>query len=196
MRLARARKGLQEVEVAWATTADGIGASAAIAHADMPRRLTPARRHDTQKTMFASRPQLLVLALLASVLLSGCRDNPEIVLQEARDALKSRDEAAFLARLDPPSRAFLLQSQDVVRLSGQTYEVLGATGFAPDLLPSGEFVEDTDDGDFCIVATGNLCMVEVKKGRNSVRVPMRLVRGQWRIAMLEMEPFLKAVLPR
>ena len=146
--------------------------------------------------MCSLRPQLLALLITAATLFGGCRDNPEIVLQQARDALQNKDDAGFIALVDPPSRRFLTRARDVVRLSGQTYEVLGATGFATSLLPTGTLVEDTQDGDYCMVATGHLCMVEVKKGRSSVRVPMRLVRGKWRIALLEMDPFLNTVLPR
>ncbi|MCO4761074.1 MAG: hypothetical protein KC502_06185 [Myxococcales bacterium] len=146
--------------------------------------------------MFCRPRHLLLVVIAALTLLGGCRDNPEVVFGHARDALASKDSEAFLALVDPPSRAFLTRSQDVVRLSGRTYEVLGAQGFAPDLLPKGDLVEDTQDGDYCIIATGNLCMVEVKKGRDRVRVPMRLIRGKWRIALIEMDPFLSAVLPR
>jgi len=161
------------------------------------RRASFLVREGAQRRSRGSLRFALGLAtVLAALLQTGCRDNPEIVFQQAREALKSKDNAAFLALVDAPSRAFLTRSQDVVRLSGQTYEVLGAKGFAPDLLPAGELVEDTEDGDYCLPAVGKLCVVQVKKGRNVVRVPLRLVRGQWRIAMLEMDSFLNTVLPR
>ncbi len=140
--------------------------------------------------------RLLPLLCLAALALTGCRDDPAVVLNAARDALTSKSPDEFLALVDPQSRAFLTRSQHVVKVSAQTFEVLGARGFAPDLLPSGDIVEDPEDGDHCMVLNHHLCLVEVRKGTRVARVPMRLVRGQWRVALLEMDGFLDHVLPR
>lgn len=160
------------------------------------RRLTIPASHATQMLMNRTFRHILPLCLASTVLLSACRDAPEVVVKSAREALERKDSDAFLALVDPQSRAFLRRSRDVVRRSGQTYEVVGAKDFPPSLLPDGELVEDPDDGDYCVVSQGKLCVVEAKSGRKSVRIPLRLVRGQWRVALLEMEPFLQAVLPR
>ena len=140
------------------------------------------------------RTMLLWGALLA--LSFGCRADPADVVTQARDALETRDPDTFLALVDPPSRAFLLEAQKVSKASSRTLEILGAKGFSKELLPAGDLVEDPEDGDYCVVQSGKLCLVEVRKGRKATRVPLRLVRGQWRIALLEMDSFLKMVSPR
>ncbi|MBP47372.1 MAG: hypothetical protein CMH53_05495 [Myxococcales bacterium] len=159
-------------------------------------RLTTVARRDRQWSMTRRFLHMFMVMTATIVLSSGCRADPAEVLDQARDALSSRDTDGFLALLDPASRDFLLESQKVTKASSRTLEILGSKGFSKELLPAGDITEDPEDGDHCVVLSGKLCLVEVRKGRKKTRVPMRLIRGQWRIALLEMNSFLKLVSPR
>ncbi len=120
-------------------------------------------------------------ALIAAALcapLSGCRDQPRVVIESARDALKQKDADTFLALLTPRSADFLRQADKVGKKSARAFKVLRAGRPSPTLLPKGDLEEPAIDG--------QLCTVMAKKGTLRQPVIMRLIRGQWRIDLLEM----------
>jgi hypothetical protein len=122
------------------------------------------------------------LGVFAVGLLWGCRDDPRAVLGDARQALKNRDEAAFLALLEPRSRALLEDAARVGKRSGQTWKVLNDSLISAGLLPKGEVVGEPVDN-------GQQAVVMVNQGSVTRRVPLRLVQGQWRIDLLETDTF-------
>ena len=131
----------------------------------------------------------MVGLVAAGVLLTagGCREEPKIVFESARDALKAKDVDGFLKLVTPKTRDFLRSADDVSKRSGRTFKVLRDAQPTSRLLPSGEISD--------VVEQGRRCIVVVKKGRALQQVPMRLVRGQWRIDLLEMDTFLAAIGP-
>ncbi len=133
----------------------------------------------------AASKTLLALALL--VALAGCRDDPKVVFEGARDTLAAKDVAGFLKLLTPPARDFLARADHVSKKSGRVFKVLRDGKPTKRLLPKGDVVD--------VVENGRKCVVVVKKGSKTSQVPMRLVRGQWRIDLLEMDSFLAAMTP-
>ena len=129
-------------------------------------------------------PFALLLTLTALV---GCRDAPEVVYGNARLALQARDDAGFLDLLEPRSRALLESAPDVVSQSGRAFRVLRDGKPSPALLPKGEVKE--------AVERGRRAEVVVVQGNRKVAVPMRLVEGQWRIDLLDMDAFYANLRP-
>ncbi|MSP91835.1 MAG: hypothetical protein EXR79_08575 [Myxococcales bacterium] len=135
--------------------------------------------------MHAARlPLAMSLALFALV---ACRDAPEIVYGNARQALQSRDDAAFLDLLEPRSRTLLEAAPGVVSQSGRAFRVLRDGKPSPALLPKGEVKE--------AIERGRRAEVVVVQGNRKVSVPMRLVEGQWRIDLLDMDAFYANLRP-
>jgi hypothetical protein len=125
--------------------------------------------------------------LLLTIALAGCRDAPEIVLAEARQALQARDEPAFVSLVEPRAAELLARSNDVVAKSGHTWKVLRDGRPAPTMLPKGEVST--------VVENGKRAVVIVQQGTQQGQVPMRLVQGQWKIDLLEMDTFYQLVRP-
>lgn len=130
--------------------------------------------------------RVLVLLLLAC-LLTGCRDAPELVLAEARQALQARDEPAFVKLIEPRAADLLARSSEVVAKSGHTWKVLRDGRPAPTLLPKGDVST--------VLENGKRAVVIVQQGTQQGLVPMRLVQGQWKIDLLEMDTFYQLVRP-
>jgi hypothetical protein len=118
----------------------------------------------------------------------GCRDAPEVVFAEAKLALQQRDEAGFVALLEPGAQAFLAAATDVVGKSGRVFRVLKDGKPSPALLPKGE-VKD-------VIERGKRAEVIVVQGSQKAIVPLRLIDGQWRIDLLEMTSFQATVKPQ
>lgn len=134
--------------------------------------------------MIRLAPRLSFAFLL---LLVGCRDAPDVVLAEARNALTAKDDEAFLRLVEPGAKKLLQAAPQVVTRSGKTFKVLEAGRPTPALLPAGEIVGVTENG--------KRAVVELKRGGGKARVPMVLVSGQWRIDLLEMDTFWNAARP-
>jgi|GEM_PF-2735767 len=131
---------------------------------------------------------IAVLALLLSAALGGCREEPTIVFTSARDALAAQDVEGFLDLLTPQARDFLSRADKVSKASGRAFKILRDAKPTKRLLPAGDVTDVVEDGRRCVLV--------IKKGRNKNQVPMRLVRGQWRIDLLEMDSFMEAIKPR
>lgn len=136
----------------------------------------------------SSRAPTTARLLLLAVLCAGCRDDPAVVFAEARQALQSRDEPAFLRLLEPRSAALLRASDKVIAKSGRAWKVLRDGRPSPALLPKGDIVGEP-------IENGREAVVMVHQGVVQRRVPMRLVQGQWRIDLLEMDTFYQLVRP-
>jgi hypothetical protein len=128
------------------------------------------------------------LFLPVLVLLTACRDDPRVVLETARQALDNRDETAFLATLEPRSRALLEQAERVGKQSGHSWKVLRDGRPTAALLPKGEVSGEP-------VVNGHVAVVMVNQGMVTKRVPMRLVQGQWRLDLLESDSFWSLARP-
>lgn len=139
------------------------------------RQLRPAR---------AAAAALLLLSALAA----GCREEPAAVVESARSALKSGDDEAFLALCEPSAADLLRRGELVQKRSGRVFKVLRDGKPTTTLLPKGDVGE--------VVESGQRAVVELRKGDRKELVPLRLVRGQWRIDLLEMDSFLQAMQPR
>ena len=121
------------------------------------------------------------------VFLSACRDDPAEVLDQARNALAAKDEAAFLALCEPRAAELLTAAPQVVAQSGRVFKVLRDGRPSARLLPDGEVATVEENGHRAIVLT--------RSKKPGGRVPMRLVDGQWRIDLLEMPQFAEAIRP-
>jgi len=128
---------------------------------------------------------LIALALAAST--AGCREEPQVVIEAARDALKQKDNDTFLALLTPRSADFLRNAEQVGKKSGRAFKVLRSGRPTKSLLPKGALEEPVIDG--------QLCTVMAKKGSARQPVIMRLVRGKWRIDLLEMSELQSEMAP-
>lgn len=132
-------------------------------------------------------------AILSLVLLSACRDDPAQVLEQARNALAAKDDAAFIALCEPRAAALLTAAPLAVAQSGHVFKVLHDGRPTSRLLPDGEVVS--------VEVNGHRALVVTRSGKPAARVPMRLVTGenslggQWRIDLLEMPQFADAVRP-
>lgn len=137
--------------------------------------------------MTTRRGLILLPVLSAALLLVGCRDAPDVVLTEARQALAQRDTETFLDLLEPRAAALLRAAPQVVSRSGSVYKVLREGKPTASLLPKGEIAD--------VVETGHRAVVVLKAGGTKAQVPMRLCQGQWRIDLLEMDTFYRALRP-
>ncbi len=126
-----------------------------------------------------------VVALV--LLLTACRDAPDVVLDQARNALAAKDDAAFLALCEPRAAALLTAAPAVVAQSGRVFRVLRDGRPTARLLPDGEVAAVEENGHRAVVVT--------RSKKPASRVPMRLVDGQWRIDLLEMPQFAEAIGP-
>jgi hypothetical protein len=126
--------------------------------------------------------------LTVASLLAGCRDEPSVVVDAARAALEARDEDAFLALCEPRAADLIRRGELVQKRSGRMFKVLRDGKPTTALLPKGDLGET--------VESGHRAVVEVKKGDLVQRVPLRLVRGQWKVDLMEMDLFLDAMQPR
>jgi len=130
-----------------------------------------------------SLPILLAVALLCG----ACRDDPASVVGAARDALAAQDDEGFLALCAPNAAALLREAALVQKRSGRLLKVLRDGRPTPMLLPKGEIGE--------VVESGHRAVVEVRQGDRKERVPLRLIRGQWKIDLMESEQLLLAMRP-
>ena len=134
-----------------------------------------------------TRPMRIPLAL-PLMLVTACRDDPAVVLDQARTALATRDEAAFIALCDPKSAELLRAAPEVVRQSGRKWQLFHEGRPTPRLLPEGEVVD--------VVEQGQRAVVTLRTKKPNGQVPMRLVDGEWRLDLLTMPQFTDAVTPR
>jgi hypothetical protein len=126
-------------------------------------------------------------ALLLTILLSACRDDPAQVLDQARNTLAAKDDAAFIALCEPRAAELLTAAPQVVSQSGRVFKVLRDGRPTARLLPDGEVVS--------VAENKNRALVVTRSSKPASRVPMRLVAGEWRIDLLEMPQFTAAVQP-
>lgn len=127
-------------------------------------------------------------ALLALALgCAACRDDPATVVGAARDALAAQDDEAFLELCEPRAAAFLREASAVQKRSGRLLKVLRDGRPTPSLLPKGEIGE--------VVEAGHRALVVVRQGERKEQVPLRLIRGKWRLDLLETEQLLAAMRP-
>lgn len=130
-----------------------------------------------------SLPRLLAVALLCS----ACRDDPATVVSAARDALAAQDDEAFLDLCAPNAAALLREASLVQKRSGRLLKVLRDGKPTPMLMPKGEIGE--------VVEAGQRALVEIRQGDRKERVPLRLIRGKWKIDLMETEQLLLAMRP-
>lgn len=128
-----------------------------------------------------------MIAVAVIVAFGACRDEPNVVIDSAREALKQKDFEGFERLLTPRSADLLRRADEVGKRSGRAFKVLRAGRPTTSILPKGELGEPIIDG--------NLCTVLAKKGNERVPVILRLVRGQWRIDLLEMQTLLTEMTP-
>ncbi|MBM4345520.1 MAG: hypothetical protein FJ100_19280 [Deltaproteobacteria bacterium] len=144
--------------------------------------------------------RLLAVAVVAAAVLSSCRDSPELVLQNARDALADLGKVACsnqdqlpeaienLAQYVEPRAAGLLRTAPAVekKSTGQ-FTVFATCKPPPNVLP---------DGDVVRVELGekrSVVRLKKRKGKGEVEVPMVLVDGHWKLDLLEMPTFGAAI---
>ncbi len=142
--------------------------------------------------------------IAALVLLAGCRDSPELVLLNARDALaelnktscgnKDRlsDALADLAKyVEPRAAGLITAAPEVEKNSSGQFKVFVTCKPPPSVLPAGEVVKVEETSD-----TTAVVKVKGKSAKSQVDVPMVLVQGRWKIDLLEMESFAQALKTR
>lgn len=151
-----------------------------------------------------SRPTPIAAAIAALALLSGCRDSPELVLINARDALaelnktscgnKERlsDALAELAKyVEPRAAGLITAAPEVEKTSSGQFKVFVTCKPPPSVLPVGEIIKVEESSD-----TTAVVKVKGKSAKSQVDVPMVLVQGRWRIDLLEMDSFAQAIKTR
>lgn len=135
----------------------------------------------------ASGRHVPIALLLLAATAAACRDEPEVVVQDARDALAANDVDGFLALCEPRLAAFLREAEQVQRQSGRALKVLRDGRPRSTLLPKGE-IGDTEEA-------GKRAVVVVRLGDVQEKVPLRLVRGRWKLDLMETERFLDQMKP-
>ncbi|MBM4345466.1 MAG: hypothetical protein FJ100_19005 [Deltaproteobacteria bacterium] len=155
----------------------------------MPRAAPPLRT-----------PTLLAVAIVATASLAACRDPPELVLQNARDALADLGKIAcsnqdqlpdaienFAQYVEPRAAGLLRTAPSVEKKSTDQFTVFVTCKPPPGVLPDGEVakVEQADKR--------SVVRIKKKKGKGEVEVPMVLVDGHWKLDLLEMPTFGAAI---
>ena len=98
------------------------------------------------------------------------------MVEAARIALSTQDDDAFLALCEPKTAALLRNGTKVQKESGRVWKLLRDGRPSPALLPKGDIAE--------VIESGPVAMVEVRLANTTSRVPLRLVRGQWRLDLI------------
>ncbi len=143
-----------------------------------------ARNQRPSMRVLLARTLLLYLCLVGA---TACRDAPLTVLADARQALNNKDEAGFLALCEPRSAEVLRQGQVVSSKSGKIWRVLRDGHPTPALLPKGEPNEPVEQH--------HVVVIPVVQGTKKSNVVMRLVEGQWRLSLLDMDSFWQLTRP-
>ncbi len=130
----------------------------------------------------------VALVTLATQTLAGCREAPAEVLEAARDALKAQDTESFLELVEPRAAAFLRRAEKVVSASGRGYKVTQSARPTAALLPQGDVAD--------VVVQDQRAILVIKRGSATELIQMRLVRGKWRLDLLEMQGFLDQLRPK
>ena len=148
---------------------------------------TLVKRCRAPRSLVATRPLKLAVAALLIAGLSGCRQPPAEVFEQAREALKAKQDDEFERLCTKKTRKFLSNARTIVKKSSREFKVLASGRLNHSIMPKGDVVDT--------VERGHLCVLIVKKGNQRNTVPMRLEQGQWRIDLLEMDSFLSVVMP-
>lgn len=150
--------------------------------------------------MIRVKPLLRCLLLTTAALLSGCRDAPSEVLDQARNALAEVNRipcnkaeplqealVALSQHLEPRAAALLLAAPQVERAASGQFKVFASCKPPPSILPMGEVLK-SEVGERVARVT-----VQAKGHKHGVMVPMVLVDGRWKIALLDMESLERAI---
>lgn len=160
-----------------------------------------AKRYMQSPRVQRKMPKPVIAALIALAgLATACREPPETVLQNARDALaelnkvgckdhdRLSDALDNLAQyVEPRAARLILAAPEVDRTSTGQFKVFVTCKPPPTVLPPGEVVK--------VEAEPTVARVWVKgKGsKANIAIPMQLVQGRWKLALLDMESFAQAI---
>ncbi len=146
------------------------------------------------------RPQPTLLAVALALTMAACRDPPELVLQNARDALADLGKIAcsnqdqlpdaienFAQYVEPRAAGLLRTAPSVEKKSTGQFTVFVTCKPPPAVLPDGEVVK-VDMGE-----KRSVVRLKKKKGKGEVEVPLVLVDGRWKLDLLEMPTFGAAI---
>ena len=146
----------------------------------------------------------IALVIALSVAAAGCRDSPELVLQNARDSLAEVNKTAcgnkerladalqgFSKYVEPRAAALIRSAPDVEKTSSGQFKVFVTCKPPPSVLPAGEVQKIEQMSDIAA-----LVRLQGKAGKPGADVPMVLVEGRWKIDLLEMESFIQAIKTR
>lgn len=149
--------------------------------------------------MPAYRSIALVIALATGV--TGCRDSPELVLQNARDSLAEVNKTAcgnkerlgdalqdLSKYIEPRAAALIRSAPDVEKSSSGQFKVFVTCKPPPSVLPPGEVVKVEQPSEITA-----FIKLQGKAGKPGPEVPMVLIDGRWKIDLLEMESFTQAI---
>lgn len=141
----------------------------------------------------------LVIALAAT--LAGCRDSPELVLQNARDSLAEVNKTAcgnkerladalqdLSKYVEPRAAALIRSAPDVEKTSSGQFKVFVTCKPPPSVLPQGEVAKIDQPSEVTAVLR-----LQGKAGKPGPEVPMVLIDGRWKIDLLEMDSFTQAI---
>ena len=135
-----------------------------------------------------ARTALLVSVMVAVLVsLGGCRQEPDAVVDAARTALEDKNIDGFYELVTPRSVSLLQRGVEVAKRSGRVFKLLRSKTPNKAMLPTG-----TPEA---VSIDGKVCTMLYKKGQRRHRVVLRLVRGQWRIDLVEMDLFIQAIGP-
>lgn len=143
-------------------------------------------------------PIAVLIAPLA--IMAGCREAPESVLQSARDSLADLNKtscgdkdrlgdalAAFAQFAEPKSANIIKLAPEVAKRSSGQFNVFVTCKPPPTIIPPGE-VSKIDSGD-----KRTVLILRKPGSKAEVEVPLVLVEGRWKLDLLEMPTFTKAI---
>lgn len=124
-------------------------------------------------------------ALVALTLLcAACREAPEAIYEQARDALAAEDVEGFASLLVPNAAQVVRRAPAVQASSRKRFSALGGK-LSPRLLPPGDIEERR--------VAGARCVLTVVDGDDEVDVPLLLVDGRWRIDLFALPTWREVV---
>jgi len=150
--------------------------------------------------MIAGRALPLSIALLIPLALGGCREPPDVVLQNARDDLADLNKTgcgdkarigeaieAFARHVEPRAAAILRKAPEIEKTSSGLFTVFETCKPPPTVLPPGD-IAGIDIGE-------RRSVVKVKKpgSKTESDIPFVLVEGRWKVDLLEIPAFRASI---
>ena len=143
---------------------------------------------------------LVMLVCVGMLALAACRDPPELVLQNARESLADLNKTACSAKerlpeaiadfsrfVEPKAAKIIALAPEVEKRSTGQFTVFVTCKPPPTIIPDGDVIKVE------IGEKRSVVRLKKKSGKGEAEVPLVLVDGHWKLDLLEMESFAKAI---